>query len=319
MEDQLRQALDKLAGVEPETLRREGRDFDFTDVHRILAEAIRTLRSLRDDPDFWDLYPQDQKQQATAHIAQFASLVDRIQGFAPKQLSNPQQERDGLANEVRRLYGELYTSLFQAFRIREVEKRFELDTTRLSDEARKLVEVLQQQKTQAEQILNAMQTAAARAGLSRFAAVFAEEVHRRERAGWWLLGIIVSAAALAGFLWWSVEQFSRAVAQAANATEGLQQLIAKLVLLSFVSFVFYQLIKNYNANQHLAALNRHRANTLETFQTFVEASSDPQVRDAVLVHAARAIFEAGPTGYVSSSPSLPAGETIRILDRLKAE
>jgi len=100
----------------------------------------------------------------------------------------------------------------------------------------------------------------------------------------------------------------------------LQIFLAKILLLSFFSVVFYQIARNYNANMHLYTLNKHRENSLRAFQTFVTSTDDPQTKDTVLTQATKAIFEAGNTGYVSSKEgSSSALETVKIIDQFKRD
>jgi hypothetical protein len=319
---QLQGALERLANTDVAALSRAGRDFDFTDVHPLLVDGIAKLQRLAEAFDFWSLYPEDQKQAALSLIEEFSKSVESIRDFSPQRLTNPQQERDNRASQVRRVYGELYMKLFLPLRVHDIERQLQVGAGGLAAEAERLVSELQERRAEANQVLEAMQTAAGQAGLARFATVFAEEASRRAKAAdRWLAAALFSGLALGLFLWWSLDQFSQAFRETVDSTQALQLLVAKLVLLSFVSFGFYQVIKNYNANRHLEALNKHRANTLQAFQVFVEGSSDPQVRDAVLIHAARAIFEAGQTGYVSSAapPAAPGVDTIRVLDRFRGE
>ena len=63
-------------------------------------------------------------------------------------------------------------------------------------------------------------------------------------------------------------------------------------------------IKNYTAQKHLEVINIHRQNALETFDTFVAAAGDNrETRDAVLLSATDAIFDANQTGYLSAKGS----------------
>lgn len=319
---QLQEALARLASIDVAALSRAGRDFDFTDVHPLLVEGVAKVQRLAEASEFWTLYPDEQKQTALGRIDEFIKSVESIRDFSPQRLTNPQQERDNLASQVRRVYGELYSTLFLSLRVHDMEGQLQVGAQKLEAEAKRLVSELQGRRAEADKVLDSMKAAAGQTGLARFATVFAEEAARRAKAAdRWLAVALFSGLALGAFLWWSLDQLNQAFREAVDSTRALQLLVAKLVVLSFVSFGFYQVIKNYNANRHLEALNKHRANTLQAFQVFVEASSDPQVRDAVLIHAARAIFEAGQTGYVSSAapPAAPGVDTIRVLDRFRGE
>ena len=56
--------------------------------------------------------------------------------------------------------------------------------------------------------------------------------------------------------------------------------------------------QSYRALNHQTTVNRHRALSLKTFQSLVKALDNPQVRDAVLMAATRAIYANVPTSIV---------------------
>ncbi len=76
--------------------------------------------------------------------------------------------------------------------------------------------------------------------------------------------------------------------------------MAKLLVISTLSFAVFWSARNYKAQKHNETLNKHRANALMTFRAFVEGTSDARVKDALLMHAAQAAFSGRPTGYETS-------------------
>ena len=84
----------------------------------------------------------------------------------------------------------------------------------------------------------------------------------------------------------------------------LQNFFAKVFLLSPIYLWLNRSIKNYTAQKHLEVINTHRQNALETFDTFVTAAGENrETRDAVLLSATEAIFDANQTGYLSTKSS----------------
>ena len=87
-------------------------------------------------------------------------------------------------------------------------------------------------------------------------------------------------------------------------SETLQNLFTKGFLLSPIYVWLNRSIKNYTAQKHLEVINTHRQNALETFDTFVAAAEgNRETRDAVLLSATEAIFDANQTGYLSAKGS----------------
>jgi len=58
--------------------------------------------------------------------------------------------------------------------------------------------------------------------------------------------------------------------------------------------------KTYRALKHQAAVNRHRFLSIKTFQTFMSAAVDQNIKDAVLLEATKTVFSHTATGYLAS-------------------
>ena len=87
-------------------------------------------------------------------------------------------------------------------------------------------------------------------------------------------------------------------------TGVLQNLFTKGFLLSPIYLWLNRSIKNYTAQKHLEVVNTHRQKALETFDTFVAAAEgNRETRDAVLLAATDAIFDANQSGYLSAKAS----------------
>ena len=84
----------------------------------------------------------------------------------------------------------------------------------------------------------------------------------------------------------------------------LPNLFAKTFFLSLIFLFLNRSIKNFTAEKHLEVINTHRQNALETFDTFVAAAEgNRETRDAVLLAATKAIFDANQSGYLSAKTS----------------
>ncbi|MDE0014703.1 MAG: hypothetical protein OXU51_00845 [Candidatus Poribacteria bacterium] len=84
----------------------------------------------------------------------------------------------------------------------------------------------------------------------------------------------------------------------------LQNLFTKGFFLSLIYLLLHRSIKNYTAEKHLETVNRHRQNALATFEAFTEAAGENrETRDAVLLAATDAIFDANQSGYLSVKTS----------------
>lgn len=317
--DEIKPVLEKLNTVDVAALKREGRDFSFTDVHNHIVEIFENIKALQTHPEFWNYLPQDRRNNIKSYLEHFLQYVEKIQNFNPSQ-GNPQSERDGIANNIKSNYSQFFEHLFPRLKLHILEKEFSSQKIQdLLNQAKQDIDVIAQQRQQGEEILKAMREVSAVTGVSKFAAVFGDqaELHRKSARNW-LWVTIASAIGIGGFLYWIFSQLVQTIQSGVDFQVSLQIFLAKILLLSFFSVVFYQIVKNYNANMHLQTLNRHRENSLKSFQSFVESTNDAKIKDMVLIQATKAIFEAGETGYISTKgDGITSMETIKIVDQME--
>jgi heme/copper-type cytochrome/quinol oxidase subunit 2 len=79
----------------------------------------------------------------------------------------------------------------------------------------------------------------------------------------------------------------------------IQLTVAKLIILSILLSAGIWAGRVYKAHRHNFVINRHRRNALSTFQTFATGTSDPQIKNAVLLQATTCIFGPQNTGYIN--------------------
>ncbi len=119
-------------------------------------------------------------------------------------------------------------------------------------------------------------------------------------AQWWLLlsFFLVLSFGLSVFILY--KHFNIDVTNSNNSVIVLQ-LITRLVILSFVLYLVSFSIKQYNVQKHLYTLNKHRQNTLNSYKLFLTTidKGDVTLRSALMMEVAKAIYDAGQTGYLS--------------------
>lgn len=80
-------------------------------------------------------------------------------------------------------------------------------------------------------------------------------------------------------------------------------MLSRIVTISFCIFFISFAFKQYRVNMHLYTMNKHRANTLKSFEYLTKAPDplEPASYNAILMKVAESIYDAGQTGYISSS------------------
>ncbi len=316
----MEEILKTLNEVKVSDLERAGKDFSFSDVQPLITIIFEKVEILNENPDFLVQLPKNKKAIIENLFLQFRHSVEQIQTFDPSQ-GNPQSIRDGIANQIRNSHKRLFEHVFLHLDVFTLlKKNSESNLDKLTKQAKEVVSEIEDQKKNVEQITNALREASAELGVSKFADVFNNQAEQNKAtANKWLYVSIVLTVAITLFLWITFDQLNTVLKDDTDFQISLQIFLTKALILSFASIVFYQAVKNYNANMHLHALNKHRRNSLASFQAFVESTDDVRIRDTVLIQATKAIFEAGETGYISSknTSSIGALETIKIAEQTK--
>lgn len=120
---------------------------------------------------------------------------------------------------------------------------------------------------------------------------------------WLLLSIFLIVCF--GFLIAKVNSILPIDFEKSNTSIITLELLTRLVVISFAIYLISFSFKQYNVQKHLHTLNKHRENTLNSFKLFIESvdASDTATRNALMLEVAKAIYESGQSGYISSKDS----------------
>jgi hypothetical protein len=90
------------------------------------------------------------------------------------------------------------------------------------------------------------------------------------------------------------------------------ELLTRLVVISFAIYLVSFSFKQYNVQNHLYTINKHRQNTLDSFKLFIESldTNDNVTRTTLMMEVAKAIYEAGHSGYISTKDGSDSAPSI---------
>ena len=158
---------------------------------------------------------------------------------------------------------------------------------------------LAEKQEEVDQLILKVQNQLAEKPISQYKTIFADQAkeHHKGARNWLKMAggtTVLFFAAFVGLTIWLGSEDS-------GLTGTLRNLFTKGFLLSPIYVWLNRSIKNYTAQKHLEVINIHRQNALDTFDPFVDAAEgNRETRDAVLLAATDAIFDANQTGYLSS-------------------
>ena len=265
-------------------------------------------------------------QQIQGYIPAVVQTLEQIDGFSIISGGSPQDNKDNICNQLRKTVERFRAAAnphipYLAYKRGDVaESVAKLEgaiarTQAAYDEARIWID---EKKGEIEAIESAARAAAASAGVGTFTDEFNTEARDlRDRSRNWLIsalgfGLATIGAAILFYFWPSV-------GSDAGTLETLRNIASKaaIIVVLFTGTVWCG--RNYRALVHQAAVNKHRALSLKTFQAFVEATKDEYVKDAVLMAATRTVFGNVPTGFVEEGRSQESGVNFVEFGRSAAE
>ncbi len=154
---------------------------------------------------------------------------------------------------------------------------------------------------------DAAQTAAAKTGVAVFTGQFEDDASLYKwRAFWWL---VVTAGFLGATLYlsWDLIQLEWAVDW--TDWSWIPRFLGRLFILSLLTYATSWSGRMSLSNHHASAVNRHRSNSSRTIEAFRDSATNPAIKDAVVLEAAKAVFENVPTGYLDKPNDVPSGTT----------
>ncbi len=258
-----------------------------------------------------------------AKIQRVANLILKIQNEL-SQIKNfaPQGNVASALNDRMEAYKAFYDQTYDELALALALSR--PPTAKLLSEAQEIVSRLNQivAKTEidAAELIKKASEVAVKTGIADQADHFKTEAtdHARMSKRWLaatiLLALLTIAAVSFNYFktFRALEKLSTPTTQ--TATEGnkpdapssastslnIQLAIAKIVGFSFLFSAVVWAGRVYNANRHNYVVNKHRQNALSVFETFVKATKDEQIKNAVLLQATQCIFSPQTTGYTSA-------------------
>lgn len=299
-----REKVEGLAKVDPKALARTSDlspDINFKDAVPHFEEMLELCKQLS-QRDLSCLTHQ-QLNAISGACDKLNGLITQVNDFTLNQ-NTPGDVCQSIITSVSSAYDDVMNPLLlplaftatQATDYAKIEREAKGYHTTMKAEAEGLSKFIANARAEAERALAAVKEQAAEAGVSTNAQIFVLEAQRHENSAraWVKATIATASVTLIAAVAALVTAF---VYHPAGLTAAIQYIVAKLLVLSTLSFGVIWCARHYRSHKHNETLNKHRANALMTFRAFVEGTSDERVKDAILLQAAQAAFSGRPTGF----------------------
>lgn len=302
--DAAKQLLEELAEIKATSLARTdelSRDINFSEAVPFFEEMLDIIKQLHQRSI--DRLALNQINQIINACTNLKNLIVKVRDFTLNQ-NTPADVCKAIIQEVKNGYDAIMEPLTVplaftatlATDYAKIEREAKGYHATMKEEAATFKKLLDSQKVEAQNALQAVKDQAAEAGVATNAQIFLKdsENHGLTAKKWLTATIWSSGITLIVAIIFVVISFKY---HPENTAASIQYVVSKLILLSTLSFGIFWCARNYKSSKHNEMLNKHRANALMTFRAFVEGSGEQQIKEAILLQAAQAAFVNRPTGY----------------------
>lgn len=263
--------------------------------------------------------PVQQINSIAAQAAEAKVLLDQLKTFSLQAYpSNPIATRDQFLRNIQNNYSSALDSLSSItnyFKPKQTFENYETEAKSNLEEIRLLkAELLSTKDSVGKELTEILETArqtVSEIGVASHAIHFKNEAadNLKESKNWLIALICMIVITIGwGIICFFISPFSE------KSTDIVQFTVAKLIIISGLYFALSMITKNYKAHRHNYIVNKHKQNSLNSFEAFVKgAGEDLQTKNAVLISATQSIFSAQPSGYSLQDNESEPSKIIEIL------
>lgn len=303
--------------------------------------ANKKLRKIRDwliefkELDYSNKLPDNIVTPINQNLEKFNEHIEWLRKFDISTSPNAKEEHDNFGNQIDSFYNQFfnpYVINHLSFLRQEADlkkgdkkklKQEQKELVQLRKQSEKLVKQLNKERQKILKETKEIEEAKGERAAVRFGKHFESQAkeHSIEAKSWLrlrniffaILIIVITSNVLGYFI-----LFIRHKLYSGNMKPSefftLEYGLAKLALLSILSYGVSFSSRNFNVNSNLATLNRHRKNVAETLSDFLETNPEKEDRSKIVEKATDAMFKHQPIGYLPKIESKDDGPIGNILN-----
>ena len=303
-------------------LRVDNPEYNFQELRPQLKTFIDTLGELSENFDFWESLPVRKRQDITNTLKRLFSSIDEILGFDAKQNSAWQQRANVISNFLS-YYTDIHSLLIEKLQAYLGMVAYSQDlTSNFSQQAKEQLDEISAAKSRIYEMQKSIEDVASIVSDTTSTATsnFFENTsttHNRAAHNW-LFGVIFSMGGFVVVTFIIIRDIALTTPTYDTAYISTLSIKAAVIAALFLAVRFTT--KNYNANKHIAVINKHRANVLSTIEAFRQAAYSEATKDAILAGGVAAAFGQSESGYISTKEGAGSsdGDVKEILSLFKS-
>ncbi|AWL09713.1 hypothetical protein HME7025_01862 [Aquirufa nivalisilvae] len=310
----------------------------FTEIKDPLNEINLLIKEMIKYSELNDHIPQGIKEQVITIVTQYNDFSNLLKSYNfDLDAQNSFRKRTSLINNIKEWHKNIYSgkdSSTQGAYFLLVYNTIKTYNLSSFQNDKNEIEIIKQElistTKKAEDLFVQLQSKATEETVQDYALIF--QLQARQHSYWsfsispfilkfgnaqtWL---VISILVLSTFVWFAINLNSIIPIDLNKAPSVVTlELLSRLLIVSVSVYMISFCFKQYNVQNHLATLNKHRQNTLNSFKLFISSidQSDSTTRNALMIEVAKAIYENGNSGYISSKDGGDSSPSIIEMTRI---
>jgi hypothetical protein len=314
------QRFDDILGRDISNLLRESStEFNFLEVKEKLNNIRGAVQLISQNYDFWTELSEGKRNNINSALDDVIAQFTEMESFDPKT-SSPWESRNQIVQNFINRYNGFYEYVMTPLNAYLGKKAFSQElTSKFGKEAQSELAEIRRVKTEIERVQKTVSDAAAVASdvaSAAYTTSFANQSKEHEKSATNWLWAVVAATCIALIIVILV-----VIDIVKNLGGGVSTLTPesaaiKVVILGFLFYAIRFTTKNYSAHKHLAIVNQHRSNVLQSMEAFRISTPDEPTKDAILLSAVSAAYALQETGFITTKEGAGSNdsEILKVID-----
>lgn len=274
--------------------------------------------------DSLHIFSPEQQRHIAERSESVLEIFQAALDFDPLKSQNPAADRDHIISRLSSFrtnapdslagviaYANAMTSSAASLelefksKIAKIEKDIEdqiLSVTNLSSESKDLI--------------SRIRDAAAEQGVSQQAIYFGKssDIEDKSAKRWLIVTSAVGAITLSTAVLFVIQSMQMAK-DSLSYGGNINYVASKFILIAILVFLLNISARNFLSHKHNSKIDKHRQNSLLTYQAFVDAAPTEVSREIVLTHAAASVYSQQDTGFIKNQEPSGASSVLELLTR----
>ena len=284
-----------------------GSELNFADAETDFETAINLFKGLA-EIDIMRV-PESIIRDLNNEMSTFINSIEQIKSFSSMQGPDVRQSLiDNITNNYNNSWFKTISPIVAYC------TKAGTDYESLQRQAHEALENIKKEHEQAKQeieetqkyimaLKEAVQKAAKSVGVTNHTVNFQEAANMFEKSRdkwfWWIIALSIVIMAYSSITFW----WCPVVLEEPYLYKFAQAILPRFTGLIVLFYILITCGNNYRAQAHNYIINKNKQNALSTFETFVKATNNEEIRNAVLLQTTKAIFSNPKSGYLKEDGS----------------